>query len=193
MQEKIGTYPFSPGTSGIDFNQISNHDIRNVQTGYIVAGSGNNLYYKTASNFVYVYDMYEGQPVRMKASTSLDGKVAFDIRTKDFKTVSKHPDMYAAQFIGFAFEYFINSGITPKGGRTTWQQGTSDNYQMFVDEYDKSKDKIKAAKSTWTGKVLKNFGFLPEKDSVEITETEENGKIVRVVFSGDYKPVTSKI
>lgn len=199
--EKQKLYPYVLGEAGIPFDQIEAHGRADLKQGYIIGGSGEILFYRTANNFIRIFKGCEGSILRLVSSiNSATGVVEFDLhthmrpidgpfKTENFTSENRHKDMFAGEFVGFAFEYFCKSGITPTAVRSTWQKGTSDNYDIFMREYSNTGSKAEAAKRTWSGRTFAKYGFSEiTDDDIEIITSEDYGEVIQLTFSGSYRP-----
>lgn len=171
-------YPFIPGERGIPFQQLIERVAKREYTGRFTAGSGRTLRYLINDKNIEIKDVLNTK-YYMDATASIDGSVSFLIRTRLFTQKrrtegrlteeDRHKDMDAKKFIGFALDYFTSKGINITTCRGVWQIGNSDNFDTFMEEYQKHHDKVRAAKSTWSGKTFGFYGFTHiEEDNIEL-------------------------
>lgn len=166
MRFEQGGYPVNKDGRGIVFE---NHPI-GWETKLITA-SGSELFCSSTLSSIRVYTPKER--FGLAADMSTDGYMTLSLRTQigDEKSRVRHPDMFAKQFVGFAIHNFERRGIVMNGIYGKWNKD-SDNYKSFYEEYDIAKDKVQAAKNTWTSDVVGFYGFTEIKEeNIHIDDT----------------------
>jgi hypothetical protein len=157
-------YPYEPGKAGIPFEEIFQYSKNGRENGIIVGGSGRKIKFEIKESFLEVCDPEFPDRI-MGASVKRHGVATFKLQTKVSELDEylefpweKHPDMFAKYFVPVALEHFKNMGIEVNICRGIWSRG-SDNYATYVDELKRSRDQVKAAKNTWSGKRFAECGF----------------------------------
>ncbi len=91
----------------------------------------------------------------------------------------RHPDLKAAPFVDFSLSFFAGLGLKIAKFQGVWNEG-SDNHESFIREYVLLGDRVAAAKSTWSGKIMGAHGFTQiTEDDIEIDSERE---LVRALF-----------
>jgi hypothetical protein len=175
-------YPYEPGKFGIPFEKIDQFYKEKRKKGKILSGSGRTLVCEIYKNSFGICDS-KFQERTMSALVN-DGVVTFDLRTKksdrDMRQKfpwERHPDMFAKKFVGMALQYFGDKGIEINTCRGSWGS-FSDNLRAYNHELKKSGDKVKAAKSTWSGQAFIEYGFT----QIEEKDIEENEYYIQADF-----------
>ncbi|MEK7141040.1 MAG: hypothetical protein AAB800_00670 [Patescibacteria group bacterium] len=99
-----------------------------------------------------------------------DGIVSYTLYTKirpfDFQFglgLSRHPDLFANKFIGVTLDYFDSLQFDVNACQTSWYdedlKENADNYHRFMTNYLRSRNKADAARQTWSGYALAEYGF----------------------------------
>lgn len=96
------------------------------------------------------------------------GDLVFRFNTKGYQNDPdrKHPDLYAARFVGKALQFFEERwGVVPTHFTGSWshEEGHSDNFELFKKHYTAAEtrgDSVFAARNTWSGKIMEEqYGF----------------------------------
>lgn len=106
------------------------------------------------------------------------------------------PFLYARDFIGLAFDYFEALGSRVEKVLTHWEEPSSGNgsneistnYLLYVKSLPLLVDqsaRLRAARSTWTGKVLESHGLTQVSDLIDFQNPTSDGvkRTISAVFS----------
>lgn len=151
-------YPVSRDGGGINFENLRDN------MGFLVSESGRIIQLEISNSEIYLED----GGFSMQATLG-DNFLSFFVYTKNIQTGKKHPDFFAAKFVGLAVNYFESKGSPIEKVRDVWPRW-SDNYTMFMEEFKKSQDKVRAAKATWSNKVYGDLGFRLDEERIIINE-----------------------
>jgi len=175
-------YPYEPGKFGIPFEKIDQLYKERRKKGKILSGSGRILICKIDKHSFGIYDS-KLQERTMSAAVD-DGIITFNLQTKnsdrDMRQEfpwERHPDMFAKKFVGMALQYFGDKRIEIDTCRGSWGF-LSENLRAYRRELKKSGDKVKAAKSTWSGQTFMGYGFT----QIEEKDIEEKENYIQVDF-----------
>lgn len=169
-------YPYVKGSHGIPFSVLKETGGKEV----IISGSGKILLCTASSDLLEVSD-FDDKNLYLQAHLSTDGLLTMALRTHSaVNPEEKHPDMFASRFIELIFRYFANRGREIECFLAQW--GTnSDNYSQFMDVFQRSNDKVLAAKSTWSGEIIAKHG-LTEIRPEDILVSEIGGSHITALF-----------
>jgi hypothetical protein len=163
-------YPYKLGKVGIPFEELFRLSRNGREEGVVVSGSGRKLAYEIKNTTLSVRDLEF--PDRQLSAKVEGGIATFASQTrvtiqsnKNNSLRTRHPDMFAGKFTGIALQYFGDTGININTCKGIWQYW-SDNFISFNRVFGQSGDKVKAAKSTWSGQTFIKNGFseISEKD-----------------------------
>jgi hypothetical protein len=166
-------YPYEPGKFGIPFEKIDQFYKERRKKGKILSGSGRILMCEMDRRSFGICDS-KFKERRMSAAVG-HGIITFDLRTRDSDLDmrhnfpwERHPDMFAKIFVGMEIQHFEDKGLKVNTCRGSWGF-FSENLRTYRRELKKSGDKVKAAKSTWSGQTFMEYGFteIEEKDIEE--------------------------
>ncbi len=149
-------YPVNRNGVGINFENLRDNK------GALISASGRIIHSEISDNEIYLED----GGYSMQATLG-DDFLSFYIYTKNIQTGKKHPDFFAAKFVGLAVNHFESKGLPIEKVRDVWPRW-SDNYTMFMEEFENSQDKVEAAKSTWSSKVYEDLGFKLNEERIII-------------------------
>lgn len=186
MQKEKLFYPYVPDQYGIDFcGSIAKFEMQGITSGTIRGGSGAELEFWFGANAISVMDPI--YPDRGMSANVSDGIASFSLQTRNFPTDSNdgqpdpHPDMFAAQFVRFALDYFESTGEEVHVCEGTWLH-PSDNWRVFIVELLKHRDSVKAAKETWTGKLFTALEYSEiERSDIRLKNTGTN-LVIKATF-----------
>lgn len=174
MSEYISSYPYEAGRCGIPFDEVFSNISSGMNTGEIYGGSRRILSYGLSQgNILLTLDIHDLKDPYYAMVGVLDTQqkiLGFALNTKvksqDLQFGlgrTRHPDMFANKFIGIALSYFDSIGYAIHCCRAYWinEEKTSDavNYYSFMRAFKRTGNKIEAARQTWTGRVLAEYGF----------------------------------
>ena len=118
-----------------------------------------------------------GSGLHLKAvTTPACGFFSLSMRTRGFNGCpeKRHPDMYAAQFVGHTLELVKDKqGVELDTYQALWHNIPlmADNYHGFFDGYRKTGDMTYAAEQgTWTGRVITALGFSVLESSIRVDD-----------------------
>lgn len=166
-------YPYEPGRAGIPFEEIFNFSRNGEKEGIVTGGSGRRLQYRIEDSLISIFDTKFGdrqmyaRVEKRKARFGLTTKISQMDYNKEFPW-TKHPDMFAKKFVGFALQYFRDMKIPVDICCGIWAP-QSDNYKSYIKELEQSGDQVRAAMNTWSGQVFIGYGYseICEKDIKE--------------------------
>lgn len=184
-------YPFVPGEKGIQMNHLFERLHNGEERGVLLTGSGRELDFIGNSFFLKISDTSIPCYFHMWAILGRERFITFGLQTirevngNGQKITAKHPDMFAGKFIGIALSYFKGRGMDIWGCRGVWTPN-SDNYEFFMHEYQRSADKVLAAKATWSAKRFAEYGYdnIEEDDiSLEYLPGEKELRVQALFWS----------
>lgn len=183
MEAVDSNYPYQPREEdkagyGIDFGLLS------ADKGVIEGGSGRRLNYRLSPAEIIIED--READFFLKAKFDVEARtLSFDLLTKKkgFVRTKRHPDMFAAEFVAFAHQYFTRThkGRPPLHYRTFWLPGT-DNYRQWLEARRSGLEGEEAARQTWTGRQAARLGFNIVSE-VKITGFNDKPKAINCRFS----------
>lgn len=180
-------YPYELGKAGIPFEKIFKLQKEGRIAGIVDSGSGKKLNFRVEENLIEIRDA-EFQYRYMRARVE-DRAVNFSLYTTYLNKKSiedfpweRHPDLFADRFVGIALQYFEDRQVKIEICRDTWMPD-SDNFIAYREELNRSGDKVKAAKNTWSGKIYAKYGFseIGEKD-IKLGSVSEDSYCVLADF-----------
>jgi hypothetical protein len=182
--EKLN-YPYEPGVRGINFEQIFNNFQNKEFAGQILGCSGERLSYAIDQEYILVRDIR--YPGRVMDAIVVGGMACFNLKTKksqldktsNYFPWDRHPDMFARQFVSLALAHFERNKQNVVACKGNWETG-SDNLAIYLNEYEKYGDSVRAARATPAGKIFIANGF--QHLALENISYEElgDGKISQV-------------
>lgn len=186
---EMAGYPYQPGEKGIPFYELLERAGKGESAGSFVSGSGRTLDYLITEDSLKIADGHNLQ-YEMEA-TCRDGVAEFTLFTNvvlpDARNVEarvRHPDMFAAKFVSFALHYFKSKGIDVRVCEDLWYPPDSDNLDAFKEVYGRTKDKVQAAKATWSAKVFAKFGYTEiNENGIQVEPLLQSGYAVTAIFS----------
>jgi hypothetical protein len=163
--ERQPKYPYEPGKFGIPFEKIFENFRNGQQTGTVISGSGREIEFRISKTSLSVCDS-EFTDRGILAMVDNQDILTFWIQTEISKLDwsvkkipwNKHPDMFAKDLIYAALQHFENTNTRTDICRCIWRY-FSTNHQTYREEFKRSGDRVKAAKSTWAGQRLIECGF----------------------------------
>lgn len=171
VETPIFDYPFVKGEKGFSFEELFKRKANGENTGTIFTESGEELEYDISNSVLTIMDLRTEE--FMLSSRNTYGTTSFSLRTRSRHDREKHhPDLFAKKFVKCAIEYFKANGRETNVCVGEWHAG-SDNFETFINEYNKHKNSVEAAKATWSGKVFVELGYT-KVDMVHI-DLLENG------------------
>lgn len=145
-------YPYESASHGIDFTSMPDDDFLYIFEG----GSGAVLSASIAPSMLMLNDEERGGSlVAIADPANRAFNLALSTRLKDG---SRHPDLFAAKFIGVALHHFARNGFRPDCLEAEWTPG-GDNYNTFKDGMQTHRDKRDAVLATWTARIIAQYGF----------------------------------
>ena len=153
-------YPYAQDSHGIPFEYVGWGRANRV-----VGGSGSELEYSAEEQEFLVRDLLKPQYM-LCAFINASGGIGFNLRSEIGRiSRRRHPDMFAAIFVDFAFHKFELLGHDIRNWHVVWERA-SDNYRQLSSLLDAGHDIQSAATNTWTGKIATKHGFVFDPSSV---------------------------
>lgn len=148
----------------------------------IISASGAELTCRISPREILISD--QSVDYWMWAGITRIDKISFDVFTRDRTLLDNpmcvHPDFFANKFIGSAIDHLIKAtDITGCLGK--WYGGRR-NYIEFMQNYEESGDKVKAAQTTWSGRTFTQYGFGLVSENEVFLDLEDKIKCVEATF-----------
>lgn len=159
-------YPYVKGSHGIPLNHL---DYGRVGRKVITGGSGRELAVvnrEVQGELEFrVWDMSLQDDYYLIAHTVAPETIIFNLKTAGpINEANRHPDMFAASFVDFAFQNFEQYGKEIKTWRAGWSV-RSLNYGQYRELRGQGLDVPVAAIGTWTGNMAARHGFVFDSSS----------------------------
>jgi len=151
---------------GIPWETISDGLDDEVLHGEVYGDSGRSLEYRFSSDGPKVeFDVKDVVDPTLHLTANADsvgGVLTLNLNTKGYggDPKSRHPDMYAGNFVGNVLRILRRREIVPHTFEGVWSNinGYNDNYRQFYEVYDRKKDnRVDAARATWSGRTLGRY------------------------------------
>lgn len=188
---ELVSYPYIPGERGIQMSQLFGRLHNGEAQGTLQTGSGRELRFFGNSFLFNIRD--NNVPSNYFMSAVCEGRIiSFNLRTvidlldsTGVKIRLRHPDMYAGKFVGSALDYFESCGNNISVCKSVWLPPGSDNYDIFMKAFQKTGDKLQAAKATIDAGILAKYGFhnIDEEGILMEPLSEINGFKIKASFA----------
>ncbi|OGH16456.1 MAG: hypothetical protein A3C30_04675 [Candidatus Levybacteria bacterium RIFCSPHIGHO2_02_FULL_40_18] len=174
MAVEMVTYPFVAGEKGIPFAQLLELSLGGKKSGEFTAESGRRMEYLFDDSSISITD--HGDETFVMGAAVDEGVAEFVLITRRLNDRQRHPDMFAAEFVGFALMYLEEMRKHVTSIVDIWEQ-PSDNYKQFFQTYNISHDIVGAARSTWPGRTYARFGFVNIEEADVILPQDPMGPV----------------
>jgi hypothetical protein len=182
------TYPYKSGEFGIPFRDIFEHFKNGQKAGTVIGGSGREINFIITKNSLSIYDA-EFSDRGMSSMVDKHNILTFWIQTEISKLDwsekfpwKRHPDMFAKDLIHVALQHFEDANTRIDICRGKWRY-FSINHQAYREEFERSGDRVKAAKNTWSGQRFIECGFSEiDAEDIRYEALTRNSDLIQADF-----------
>lgn len=172
-------YPYNSGLYGIPFV-----DIEMDRHNSIRGGSGRKLSVLITKTGI---DIVDEQDDWFNLGAWVTNRILhMQLYTRKSSMQETHPDFFAGKFVDFAVKHFKRNGVYIRFFEAIWfkdSENESTNYDQFMLHLNLIGDEKEAARRTWTGNLIKSYGFNDVRSIHRKTGIEEDGENITVLFA----------
>lgn len=172
-------YPYMLGLYGIPFNNIEMNRHESIR-----GGSGRRLSVLITKSAI---DVEDEQDTWFYLRATVRNKILdMELKTRKSSTQETHPDFFAGKFVDFAMKHFNNNRVNIRFFEAIWfkdSENESTNYEQFLEYFSLIGDEKEAARRTWTGQLIKSYGFSEVRSVKRKAGIEEDSENITVLFA----------
>jgi hypothetical protein len=180
-------YPYTE-TGGVQITELLHKGQIDYVSAIITGASGRILHFEASPKEVVLKETDINADYWMYANIDNLRYVSFDLHTRKHGTGSRlfyqpfdvHPDLFAAKFVGVCIDHFEKTGEV-QGLRGKWHS-RGVNFKQFMTSYLQDHDKVKAAKSTWSGRTYASYGFGDISDDSIFMHIDQDNPMIDTLF-----------
>jgi len=170
-------YPLFPGEKGIDFQKV---DLATGVDYNLITESNARAQISILPSEISIF--LPGTIFLMHAWAG-NGVLDLNIRTRPHEKELPHPDFHAKRFISYALAHFESNGLKIHTFSGTWGEDST-NFRQYHEARSHGLAPAEAAKSTWSGRTMAQFGFtdIEDVDVVEFAKSPTTAPYVNAFF-----------